>query len=283
MAGGAFSYRLPPNGSSFDAEVKTVIGALRKHIVKDNETFLDIARLYDLGFNEIEALYPQQDPWLPPAGMELIIPSQWILPDTHKEGIVINIPELRLYYFIKKTQMVKTCPIGIGEQKWQTPLGNYPIGDKQIQPAWFIPSLLQEKYGINIMAPGANNPLGKYWMGLGESGYGIHGTNIPWSIGRLVTHGCIRLYPEDMEQLFDLVGKGTTVEIIYEPVKIGQLSERVYIEVHEDIYNRIENFIFYGYNKLNEKGVVNIVDLDKFYKALENRNGLPVDITLNKN
>ncbi|MGA1865169.1 MAG: L,D-transpeptidase family protein [bacterium] len=274
---------MPLKESSFDGEVKTVIGARRKHIVQDNETLLDIARHYNLGFNEIEALYPQQDPWIPSAGMELIIPSQWILPDTQKEGIIINIPELRLYYFIKNTQMVKTCPIGIGEQEWQTPLGNYPIKEKQIQPVWFIPQLLQEKYGSKIMPPGPDNPLGKYWMGLGESGYGIHGTNIPWSIGRLVTHGCIRLYPEDMEQLFDLAGYGTSVEIIYEPVKIGQLSDRVYIEVHKDIYNRIENFVIYGYNKLIEKGVVKLVNLDKFYKALESRNGLPVDITLNKN
>jgi L,D-transpeptidase ErfK/SrfK len=215
--------------------------------------------------------------------MELIIPSQWILPDTQREGIVINIPELRLYYFIKKTRMVKTCPIGIGEHEWQTPVGNYSIKEKQAQPVWFIPPLLQGKYGLKTMAPGADNPLGKYWMGLGESGYGIHGTNIPWSIGRLVTHGCIRLYPEDMEQLFDLVEYGTPVEIIYEPVKIGLLSKSVYIEVHKDIYNRIENFVLYGYNKIIEKGMIKIVDLDKFYKAMKDQNGLPVDITLSKN
>lgn len=282
LAGGAFSYRLPPKGLSFDGESKTVIGALRKHVIEDKETFLDIAKRYNLGFNEIEDLYPQQDPWIPPKGMNLIIPSKWILPDTQMEEIVINIPEMRLYYFMKKIQMVKTFPIGIGDQEWQTPVGNYLIREKQIQPTWFIPPLLQEKYGIKIIAPGPDNPLGEYWMGLGESGYGIHGTNIPWSIGRLVTHGCIRLYPEDMEQLFDLAVYGTTVEIIYEPVKIGLLSGNIYIEVHRDIYNRIENFVLYGYNKLIEKGVIQRVDLDKFYQALQHQNGLPVDITLNK-
>ena len=280
LAGGAYPYQLPRQGLYWDADAKAIVGALRKHVVKDQETLLDVARQYNLGFNEVEDLYPQQDPWLPSKGMELIIPTQWILPDTRLEGIVINIPEMRLYYFMKKIRMVKTCPVGIGNKDWQTPLGIYQVTEKRIDPAWFIPRLLQEKYGFKIMAPGAENPLGEYWVRLGESEYGIHGTHIPWSVGRMVTHGCIRLYPEDMEQLFELIESGTPVEIIYEPIKTGVLSGSVFVEVHKDIYDKIEDFFLYGYHRLAERGVMEMVDLKKFHRALQDQTGHPVDITL---
>jgi len=241
---------------------------------------LDIAKQYDLGFNEIQDLYPQQDPWIPPEGMALIIPSQWILPETEMEGIVINVAELRLYYFMKRIKMVIAFPIGIGDRGSHTPLGTFRIKAKRIRPTWFIPASLQEKYGDKTMLPGPDNPLGDHWIGLGDSPYGIHGTDIPWSVGRLVTHGCIRLYPEDIRQLFDLVKPGTRVEILYEPVKLGFLSGRIYVEVHKDIYNRIEDLVEYGYRRLEEKKIIQRVDLEKFRRALDRRDGLPVDITL---
>lgn len=280
LRGGAYPYQYPPKGLLSEGIGKTVIGAPQRHVVAKKETLLDVAREYDLGFNELEDLYPKQDPWIPPEGMKLVIPSQWILPETQKEGIVVNVAELRLYYFMKKIRMVKTFPIGIGDEGWYTPLGTFRIQEKREHPTWYIPSSLQEKYKAKTMPPGPDNPLGDYYMGLSIPGYGIHGTNIAWSVGRLVTHGCIRLYPEDIQQLFSMVKPGIPVEIIYEPVKLGVLGGRIYVEAHKDIYGRIDDFFLYGYERLEQKRLSEKVDLFKFYEVLNRQDGMPVDITL---
>ena len=262
-----------------DPAAKTVIGKAQHHVIKKRETLLDIARQYGLGFNEIQDLYPQLDPWVSPEGMELIIPSLWVLPDVEIDGIVINVPELRLYYYSREHGLVQTYPLGLGEGGWATPLGFFRIGKKTINPTWYIPASLQSKYAVRSIPPGPDNPLGGFWMSLGNSSYGIHGTDIPWSVGRLVTHGCIRMYPEHMRVFYYMVKPGTPVRIIYEPVKIGLDEERVFVEVHRDIYNRIEDFNAYGYQRLRGKNMVRRVDLDKFRKALVDQDGLPTDIS----
>jgi L,D-transpeptidase ErfK/SrfK len=278
-AAGAYSYRFPGQGILLDGTARTVIGIPQIHKVSDEETLLDIARQYGLGFNELADLYPHQDPWLLRHGMEVTIPSQWILPAHRNTGIVINIAELRLYYFMDRIGMVKTFPIGIGDEGWETPLGDYQIGEKRVRPTWHVPQSLQEKYGTATVAPGPDNPLGNYWMRLGHSAYGIHGTNFPWSVGRLVTHGCIRLYPEHIQELFQLIQPGTPVQLIYEPVKLGYHSGKIYAEVHRDIYTKVEHFVIYGHDRLAATGLGNRVDWKKFQQALQRQDGLPVDIT----
>jgi len=260
---------------------KKILGALRWHRISEKETLLDIARMNDLGFNEIIDLYPNLDPWNPPGGKELLIPSQWILPDSSRKGIVINVPEMRLFFFIDsgKRLRVKTFPIGIGDIEFPTPVGNYTIGSKRTNPAWFIPPSLQAKYSVKVLPPGPENPLGAYWMNLENSMYGLHGTDIPWSIGHLVTHGCIRLYPEDIEVLYPMVKTGTKVEIRYDPIKIVIVKNRIYIEVHRDVYDKIDDFTAYGKGLLKKKGLGQRVDRKKFLRALERRDGMPVDIT----
>ncbi len=279
VASGAYSYYFASKDNPFDEEAKTVVGLPKRHSIQKKESLLDIARNYNLGFNEILDLYPQQDPWIPTPGMELIIPTQWVLPDREMDGIVINIAELRLYHYMKKIHMVKTYPIGIGREGWPTPLGTFRIATKRIHPTWHVPPSLQVKYGMKTMPPGPDNPLGNYYMGLSNFDYGIHGTNFPWAVGRLVTHGCIRLYPEDIEKLFQSIQIGTTVEIIYRPLKFGVTSGRIYVEVHQDIYHKIKDFVEYGWQVLTEKGLIGKVDLEKFQAALTRRDGLPVDIT----
>jgi L,D-transpeptidase ErfK/SrfK len=223
MAGdGAYHYRLPVRSYGVDIQAMTVIGALQTYIVQKEDTLLDIARNFDLGFSEIQLLYKDLDPWVPPEGIDLIIPTYWILPEGKRNGILINIPEMRLYLFLKKISMVKTFPIGIGVTENFTPTGRFYIKEKRVSPTWHIPVSLREKYeGRKSIPPGPENPLGSHWLGLSISGYGIHGTNFPWAVGRLVTHGCIRLYPEDILHLYPVVPIRTPVEIIYEPVKIG--------------------------------------------------------------
>lgn len=269
-----------PVKSPSSGQSNFLLGSLQHHIIQKKETLLDIARQYNLGFNEIQDLYPDLDPWIPPEGTELIIPSQRILPQVKEKGIVINLAEMRMYYFPDGGESVRTYPVGLGDKEWTTPLGRFRIGEKRIHPAWYIPPSLQYKYPAKVIPPGPDNPLGQYWMGLEGTDYGIHGTDIPWSVGRLVTHGCIRMYPEDISQLFKLVKPGTEVRIIYEPVKIGRVCGRVYVEVHRDIYGRLEDLTAYGYERLREKGLLECVDQDKFRQALELRDGLPRDVGL---
>jgi L,D-transpeptidase ErfK/SrfK len=265
-----------PSGSSIGESAP--IGAVQHHIIGEKETLLDIAYMYGLGFNEIQDMYPELDPWIPPRGMELIIPTQWIVPEIPKDGIVINIPELRLYCFFSTDDKPRTYPIGIGDIDWRTPEGVFSIKEKRIRPTWYIPASLQHKYNTRAIPPGPENPLGDYWMGIGDS-YGIHGTDIPWSVGRLVTHGCIRMYPADIEALFPAVKPGTKVKIIYEPVKLCVIAGRVYVEIHKDIYNKYSDLLAYGFHRLYKTGILEIVDENKFVQAIRRQDGMPVDIT----
>jgi L,D-transpeptidase ErfK/SrfK len=279
LRAGAYSYRYPDPKLAIDPKADTVIGLLGEYTIKEKDTFLDIARDNGLGFNEMEALYPKIDPWVPPKGMKIILPTQWILPPAKKYGIVINIAEMRLYYFLKSPNMVQTYPVGIGDTGWFSPEGTFWVAEKRVNPTWYIPKSLQEKYEMKIMPPGPENPLGDYWMGLSRSGYGIHGTNFPWAVGRLVTHGCIRMYPEDIKRLFPMVPVKTPVELIYEPVKIGWKQGRIYMEVHQDIYGKITDLVNYGKKKIDSLGLADLVDEDLFLKTLEEKQGIPVDIT----
>lgn len=256
-----------------------MLGTLGRHVIQREETLLDVARMYDLGFNEIEDLYPDWDPWLPPQGETITLPSQWIVPEGARSGILINTAELRLYYFDEKNATVITFPIGIGDPQFPTPEGEFQISVKIVKPTWTVPPSLRHKYEVWTVPAGPDNPLGEYWLGLNDSGYGIHGTNFPWSIGRLATQGCIRLYPEDIRQLFDRVQKGTAVKIIYEPIKISRRSGSVFIEVHKDVYGKIRNLQRYALTRLHEKKMLNLIDLDKLNKALRRQSGVPQDIS----
>jgi L,D-transpeptidase ErfK/SrfK len=260
-------------------ETRTVIGRPVRYRVKGTETLYDIARAYGLGINEITDKYPHIDLWIPPEGIMLSLPTCWVLPQTQYRGIVINLAELRLYYFRNNGSTVMTFPVGVGAEDWETPLGTFQITAKAVNPTWSIPHSLRSKYDATAIPPGPDNPLGKYWLGLGDSGYGIHGTNVPWSVGHLMTHGCIRLYPEHIEILFPLVGIGTAVEIIYQPVKIGRFGEKIFVEVHRDIYHTIEDFRAYGIGLLQKRGILDQVDIPAFQRALELREGMPVDVT----
>jgi len=277
---GAYIYRFPTRPHGIDIQAITIIGAPQTYIVQKDDTLLDIARNFDLGFSEIQLLYKDLDPWVPPEGMELTIPTFWILPEGRWNGILINIPEMRLYLFLKKISMVKTFPIGIGVTENFTPIGRFYIIEKSVSPTWHIPISLRDKYeGRKSIPPGPDNPLGSHWLGLSIRGYGIHGTNFPWAVGRLVTHGCIRLYPEDIVGLYPIVPIGSPVHIIYEPVKIGFKEGRIFIEVHEDIYHRIPDPLQFTLKKLEEKRIKDFIKIEKMKEALDQKKGVPIDIT----
>ena len=253
----------------------TVIGFTRTHIVRDHETLVGIARKYGLGFNEISILYPTVDPWTPRTGINLSIPQLWIVPPSAYHEIVINIPEMRLYRFFPDISMVKTYPVGIGTLDAPTPQGSYRIAECKIDPIWLIPASRRTKYRTVCIRAGLRNPLGRYWIGLSNRKYGIHGTNFPWSVGRLVSNGCIRLYPEHISQLFQEVSIGTRVEIIYEPVKLGFKNRQIYMEVHPDSYRKIKNMAAHIHTLLHSHDVETYVSMEKLKTVLFKKDGVP--------
>ncbi len=269
----------PPKKYPYSYPDRILVGKIQYHTVKPSDTLFDIARRHGLGINDMQLLYPNMDPWLPPKGVRLMIPSLWILPPSkHKRGIVLNIPELRLYFLKPEEGTVQTYPVGIGDEGWETPVGNYSILSKRENPTWYIPPSLQAKYGATTMPPGPDNPLGKFMMKFAPM-YGIHGTHMPWGVGMLVSHGCIRTYPEHIAVLYPQVDIGTPVEIIYEPVKIGAYDGRIYVEVHPDIYKKISNFMEYGLKKLEEFPLRERVDRSRYTLAITMKNGVPFDVT----
>lgn len=211
-----------------------MIGSLRVHRIVEDETLLQVARRHDLGYVELLAANPGVDPWIPDAGRHILLPTAHLLPQAARRGIVINLAELRLYLFGKEGEVRATFPLGIGRQGWQTPEGETRIVAKRRDPVWVPPkSIIEEQPDLPAaVPPGPNNPLGAYALNLDWPGYVIHGTNKPYGVGRRVSHGCIRLYPEDIAWLFDEVGIGTRVTIVDQPVKIGWSDGALYLEAH---------------------------------------------------
>ncbi len=221
---------------------QTVVGKFKWHVISPKETLLDIARWYNLGYNQIVLANPGIDPWIPPVGEKVLIPSEYVLPEI-KNGLVVNLAEMRLYYFRKEggKNTVYTAPIGVGAEGKLTELGVYSVVRKKKNPSWHVPKSIREEDPAlpAVVPPGPENPLGAYALYLSRGAYAIHGTNKPWGIGRRVSHGCIRMYPEDIEALYPLVPVGTTVFIIYQPYKLGLKEGKVFLQAFPDFEKKI--------------------------------------------
>jgi len=219
-----------------------IVGEVRITRARQSDTLLDIARAFNLGYEEIVRANPGVDRWLPGQGTDVILPNQLILPDAPRDGIVLNVPEMRLYYYPRpepgETPVVITHPVSVGRMDWTTPLGKTTVIQKQADPPWYPPASIKAEHARNgdilpdVVPGGPGNPLGRFALRLGIPGYLIHGTNKEYGIGMQVTHGCVRLYPEDIERLYSLVPVGTPVYIINQPVKIGRHSDGLYVEAH---------------------------------------------------
>lgn len=255
-----------------------VVGHSLQHTIRPGETLLDIARSYDLGITKLQAYHPDLNPWVLEAGNTLRIPRIFILPPARGEGIVINVPELRLYYFDARRGTVSIYPVTVGEKPTPTPLGRCRIVGREINPYWNVPPRLQYKYKETSIPPGDDNPIGKHWLALSRPRYGIHGTDNPWSVGRVISNGCIRLYPEDVERLFEDAPDGTIVDIIYRPLKFGFRDGLIFIEVHEDIYGKIRNMEWHARAAARRAGVEDFVDWEKVQIALKRKSGVPVPV-----
>jgi L,D-transpeptidase ErfK/SrfK len=231
-------YELPPAGND-------VVGALTTIQTRDEETLLEIARRHGLGYEEIVAANPDVDTWLPGEGTDVVLPTRFVLPPGRRSGIILNLAEYRMYYFPQakdgETAIVMTFPMSIGRMDWETPLGRTAVVSKVRNPSWYPPESIRAEHAAEgdplprIVPAGPQNPLGEYAMRLGIPGYLIHGTNRPAGVGMRVTHGCIRMFPEDIGFFFGQVPLNTPVRIINEPVKVGWDGDELVVEVHETL------------------------------------------------
>ena len=215
-------------------ELIDLIGYDKYYKTKKDETLIDIARANNLAFPEImSANQGLDDPWVVEPEKNLLLPQRHLLPNVKREGVIVNKGDLRLYYFSKENK-VYSFPIGIGRGDWETPTGKARITGKKKNPYWTVPAsiLEEEPHWPKVVKPGPENPLGSRAIYLSMPGYLLHGTNKPWGVGMKVSHGCIRLYPEDIEMLYELVSQGENVEIIDQPVKTGWFGGVLYLEVH---------------------------------------------------
>ena len=222
------------NSVNILSQSSDIIGKEVKYTVREKETLIDIARKFDISFADIMSANGRIDPWLPKINRKILIPKRHIMPSVKRDGIIINLGDLRIYFY-KNHLLIGTYPIGIGRSGWETPLGLAEVIEKKIDPFWIPPDSVREEDPSlpKIVAPGEENPLGTRAIYLSMPSYLIHGTNKPYGVGMKVSHGCIRMYPEDVESLFDLVEVGTKVNIINEPIKVGWHNNDLYIEVHQ--------------------------------------------------
>jgi len=260
----------------------TVIGAVKSYRTKGGESLIELARRFKLGFNEITEANPKLDPFVPGDDAIVAVPTAWILPDLQSyNGIVINLSEMRLYFFPeKKKSSVMTFPIGIGSEGKETPQGTFKIVEKTVKPSWHVPeSISKERPELpKVVPPGPDNPLGSHAMRLSERTVLIHGTNRPYAVGRKASHGCIRMYPEDIPKLFEMVPVNSKVTIVRQPVKVGRVNDRVFIEIHKD--NEVTmNYFNEAVRLLVKKRLLQSVDKEKMITALREKKGLPIDIS----
>jgi L,D-transpeptidase ErfK/SrfK len=281
VTGQALSFSLEPG--------QDVVGELVTVEARHEDTFSDIARLHDVGYREMTAANPRTDAWIPGEGTEVVVPSSFVLPNLPREGIIINLAELRLYYFPPGGDRVETYPLGIGREGWKTPVSSGHVTRKKRHPSWTPPESIRKEAAARgrtlppQIGPGPNNPLGDYALYLSIPGYLLHGTSRPYGVGMRVSHGCIRLYPEDIANLFPQVPVGTKVRIINQPYKAGWRDGQLYVEVHPPL---AEQFFAEGFNLTTLRQAVDAaldrrdanVDWERIKEvALEHR-GVPVPV-----
>lgn len=273
-----------------------VIGRTATYRTVQSDTLADVARASGLGYTEIVAANPGVDPWLPGDGTEIVLPTAHVLPDAGREGIVLNLADQRLYRFEADGASVWTAPLGIGDDGWRTPTGATSIIRKARNPTWYVPKSVREDQPElpAVVRPGPNNPLGAHALYLGWPSYLIHGTNKPDGVGRRVSHGCLRLYPEDIAWLHDNSPVGTPVRIVDQEVKTAVVDDQLLVEVHPSQRQATEieqTGVFtpslpsdLRYRVLAVAGDrENAIDWEKVVRAAHERHGTPTSVLKRSN
>ena len=219
-----------------------LVGVLQSTEIGKEDTLPDIARRFNVGYEEIVRANPGVDPWVPKVGSKVLVPTQFLLPNAPREGVIINVAAMRIFYFPKRKpgepQVVYTHPIGVGKVGWSTPEGVTKVVSRQKDPTWRPSAAVRKEHAENddpipaVVLPGPDNPLGKYKFNLGWPSYLIHGTNKPYGVGLRSSHGCIRLYPEDIEKLFDMIPIGAPVRVVNQPFVFGWHRGQLYLQAY---------------------------------------------------
>ena len=307
-----FAYPLPRGHDS-------IVGNPVVYQIQKGDTLLDVGRWFGVTAKEISDANGHIDWWTPPVGKKVVLPTEHVLPDTQHRGLILNIPEMRLYYFypapigavrrskpgLRKASfsedgdappvhgrahrngstlahVVYTFPVGLGRFDWKTPVGSFTVRGKTRDPTWVVPDDIYKEHlerdgEADHMIPGGDpdNPLGHYRIELTLPQYALHGTNVPWGVGMEVSHGCVRLYPEDIERLFSKVKVGTPGSFVYQPVKFGWRGDALYVEVHDDLYGRYPGLWNLATQELQRRDLEDQVDMAKLEKAVVDKTGMP--------
>lgn len=271
-----------------------IIGSLQTHVTAYEDSLVDLARKFGLGYTEIVSANPGIDPWVPGADKKILLPTAHILPAAPYEGVVINLADQRLYFFRDDGKTVDSVPLGIGNAGWDTPKGTTKVVRKKKNPTWYVPKSVraEDPELPAIVKPGPDNPLGSHAVYLGWPAYLFHGTNKPYGVGRRVSHGCVRLYPEDIARLFPDIKIGTLVTVVDQPMKLARQGNQVWMEIHpnQEQADEVEQtgkltpakpaeFEYLLTMMAGEDS--NRIDWDKAKQAAVERRGIPVAILKN--
>jgi L,D-transpeptidase ErfK/SrfK len=278
--------------SSAAAASPALIGEPTVHRTVAEDTLLEIARQYDVGYVAIIAANPVIDPWVPGVGRDITVPTQHLLPQAPHEGIVVNIAEMRLYYFPTPDGVPLTFPIGIGDEGTATPSGQTRIVRKAAHPTWYRTKseIANKPWMPKIVPPGPDNPLGAYALYLGWSSYLIHGVDDWRRVGRRDSRGCMGMYDKDIETMYNAVKVGTKVTVVNQPVKLGWIGDQLYLEVHPTPRqaNQLEMDNIDDFEDPDgitktilaaAKDAAGRLDWAAIRQAAKDRNGIPIAIT----
>ena len=271
-----------------------LVGQVTFKHARKADTLLDIARRERIGQEAIVLANPEVDRWYPGEGAEVMIPSRYILPPGPRRGLVLNTPEMRLYYYPapdpNESAQVQVFPVAIGRQGWETPVTETSLVSKQRDPAWYPPESIRREHAAEgdplpkVVPPGPDNPLGRHALRLGLPGYLIHGTNKAFGVGMRVSHGCIRMLPADVESLFEHIPVGTPVRIINQPVKVGWQGGVLHLEVHpplEEDQSGRDNLAKTVWRMIDEAvgGELVVLDEARIRDEIQRPSGVPKEVS----
>ncbi|CAA9890441.1 L,D-transpeptidase ErfK/SrfK [Candidatus Methylobacter favarea] len=273
------------------ADGQNIVGDLAAIHTRTKDTLPDIARHFGLGYNDITLANPAIPPWTPASDSRVLLPLHFILPDAPHKGIVLNLANMRLFYYTRQQQPLEvfTYPVGIGRQGWNTPMGLTRIANKKANPNWYVPDSIHREHAEKgaalpkVVAAGPDNPLGRYAMPLSIPGYLIHGTNKPYGIGMQISHGCVQLYPEDIEELFKKASIGMQVRIVHQPYLAAWDKNMLFLEAHEPLpkwardKHRFQKQLLKHLKQISAKAKAS-VDWSKVKRVLQRSDGIPTPI-----
>jgi L,D-transpeptidase ErfK/SrfK len=282
MLGLAGCSALHPPPTLVESSTSPLAGGNSIRRLAAGETLAELAVETGVGYQSLVNANPGIDPWLPPAGQPIILPYAALLPAQLQTGITINLAEYRLFYVPAEdiSAPPRIYPIGIADENSTTPEGDFTIRSKVKNPTWSVPGAIRRERRLpRTLPPGPDNPLGEFWLGFSRTGHGIHGTNDPFGIGRRASRGCIRLYPQDIRELFGHVQIGTPVRIIYQPIKVAVLAGELMAEVHPDFLGRQKDSMHALQQMLAGLNWLEEIDQEAVAKALREQRGIPVRIS----